>query len=90
MHGTSASERGEDWHLPPQARRGGERAPRRSVVVVRRVQGPPRLRKPLVKPDLFPDLEAFVAAEGASFEEAVDAAVRNAVGVAGVVVPGSV
>ena len=23
MHGTSASERGEDWHLPPRARRGG-------------------------------------------------------------------
>ena len=49
------------------------------------VDGSPRQRKPFVKPDLFPDLEAFFAAERAALNQAMDVSVSESVCVPGVV-----
>ena len=55
------------------------------VLVPLRIDSLPCPRKPLVKPNFFPDLEAFFAAERAALDQAVNAAVCEAVCVAGVV-----
>lgn len=55
------------------------------VVCTLSVDGFPRRRKPLIKPDLFPDLETFFTAEGASFDETVDATVNETVCVTGII-----
>lgn len=55
-----------------------------SVLCVYRLPGG---SETLVETDLFPYLEAFFAPEGSTFDQAVDASVRKAVGVPGVVEP---
>lgn len=50
-----------------------------------RVNGLPCQCEPFVEPDLFPDLESFFAAEGATLDQAMDPAVGEAVCVTGVV-----
>ena len=63
----------------------GERGTELIVLSTLCVDGAPRRRKPFVEPDLFPDLESFLAAERAPLDQAVDAAVGVAVCVADVV-----
>lgn len=55
-----------------------------SVLCVYRLPGG---SETLVETDLFPYLEAFFAPESSTFDQAVDASVRKAVGVPGVVEP---
>ena len=55
-----------------------------SVLCVYRLPG---RGKALVKPDLFPYLEALLAADRSAFDQPVDASMGKAVGVPGVVKP---
>lgn len=45
----------------------------------------PRLCKALIEPDFFPDFKAFEAPDGTAVDEAMDATVRESVGVSRIV-----
>lgn len=55
------------------------------VLATLRVDGLPCQCESFVEPDLFPDLESFFAAERAPFDQAVDAAVGEAICISSVI-----